>query len=219
MPVIPTRAAIDAALKGGLPPQYDDALPQLNDGTPVIETNDAGELDELPKVAGQPFFPRELVDTNPKSKFGATKPSLGLVPPVAIAHAAMAFEEGAAKYGPFNWRKDPVSAMTYVNAAKRHLDNYLDGEEYTQDSLLSPEELATLAELLFKRGSGDLIPEDGAVGAVHNLGAVIACCAILLDAWTCGTLINDRPAPGGSSALQEALRDIKLSRAGEADPC
>lgn len=126
---------------------------------------------------------KSLRDTNPKTRLGATKPSLALIPPVAMLHEAMAFEDGERKYGKFNWRIDPVSAMTYLHAAKRHLENYLDGERLTRDT------------------------------KVHNLGAVRACMAIVLDAEACGTLIDDRPPPGKSSQVQERLRRQKMRAA------
>jgi hypothetical protein len=121
----------------------------------------------------------ETRDTNPKTQFGATKPSVGLIPPVAKLQCALAFENGAFKYGAYNWRKNSVSAMTYVHAAMRHLDAWLDGEEVTSDT------------------------------GVSNLGAVMACCAILLDAQDLGILVDDRPPAGGASALQDRLKGLK----------
>ena len=120
---------------------------------------------------------------NPKKAYGETKPNLALVPSAGELHMAMAFEDGARKYGAYNWRKDPVEAMTYIAAAKRHLLNYLDGEQRTSDS------------------------------NVHNLGAVMACCAILLDAESLGNLVDNRPPPGKSSSLQEQLKAEKVARA------
>ncbi len=127
-------------------------------------------------------IPAPARNPNPKKAYGATKPSLGLIPPVALLHEAMAFEDGASKYDAFNWRKDPVEVMTYVHAALRHLQNYADGEEYTSDT------------------------------GVHNLGAVRACCGILLDSMELGILIDNRPPPGKSSEVQERLRAQKQAR-------
>lgn len=123
---------------------------------------------------------------NPKQRFGAQKPDLSLVPPVGELHMAMALENGAGKYGAFNWRDTGVEARTYIAAAKRHLQNYLDGE--------------------------DIAPDSG----VHNLGHVMACCGILLDAASLGKLIDNRPAPGKSSEVQESLKAQKVQRAAEA---
>jgi dATP/dGTP diphosphohydrolase len=117
---------------------------------------------------------------NPKAAFGATKPSVGLVPPIALLHAAMAFEDGARKYGAFNWRDNPVEAMTYINALYRHLGLFLDGDDYTSDT------------------------------KVHNLGAIIACAGILLDSQEAGTLIDNRPKPAPSDAVQNRLKAQKV---------
>lgn len=105
-------------------------------------------------------------DTNPKTAYGLAKPSPGLVPPSAILHMALAFRDGANKYGAYNWRKDPVSVSTYVDAANRHLMSWWDGEERSQDA------------------------------NVHHLAHAMACMAILIDAQVQGTLVDDRPEKG-----------------------
>jgi hypothetical protein len=118
---------------------------------------------------------------NPKKAFGATKPDLALIPPVGQLHMASALEVGDAKYGAYNWRKDPVEAMTYLAAAQRHLANYLDGERISSDG-------------------------------VHNLGQVMACCAIVLDSEALGILIDNRPPPGKSSQVQDELQAQKKAK-------
>ena len=82
---------------------------------------------------------------------------------------------GASKYGSYNWRENSVAATVYVSAAQRHIASWLDGE------------------------SDD--PESG----VSHLGHAMACCAILLDAWATGNLIDDRPKPGATSRLIKEL--------------
>lgn len=85
---------------------------------------------------------------------------------VAIAHGARAMMDGAAKYGPFNWRDNAVVASIYVDALMRHAAAWFDGEELATDS------------------------------GVHHLGHVVANAAILLDALETGNLIDDRPPKG-----------------------
>lgn len=121
-------------------------------------------------------------DTNPKTQFGATKPALFLVPSVAILHCAMSMEDGAKKYGAYNWRKDPVSLSTYISGAMRHLQCFLDGEETARDT------------------------------GVSNLGSVMANCAIMLDAMSCGTAIDDRPLPGKAGEIQDELQTWKKAQ-------
>jgi len=108
---------------------------------------------------------------NPKAIYGRAKPSLGLIPGAAMVEASAVFQLGADKYGRFNWRKDPVEAETYMNAALRHMFSWFDGE--------------------------DNDPESGASHLAHAL----ACMAILIDAKATGKLIDNRPYPGVTSEL------------------
>ena len=110
-------------------------------------------------------------DTNPKTRFGMAKPPMALIPSTALVHMAEAFRDGAAKYGPANWRKDPVSASTYLNAALRHTHEWLDGEQ------------------------------EDPVSKVHHLAHAMSCLAILIDAQATNTLIDDRPPPAPTADL------------------
>lgn len=118
------------------------------------------------------------LSANPKAAQGALKVPMGLVPPIAEVQVARAFADGAAKYGPFNWRESTVEVMTYIHAIRRHLAAYLDGE--------------------------DLDPKSG----VPHLGHISACCAILLDADDLGKLEDNRPPVGRSPAwFKEGLTE------------
>lgn len=72
-------------------------------------------------------------DTNPKDAISGEKLPLHLVPATAIAYAAVAHYNGALKYQPWNWRKAGVRASVYVAAAKRHLDRWMEGEDFDED--------------------------------------------------------------------------------------
>jgi hypothetical protein len=89
---------------------------------------------------------------------------------------ADAFADGAKKYGPANWREDPVSTSTYINAAYRHILAYFDG--------------------------GETSAEDS---GVHHLGHAAACLGIILDAEEQGTLVDDRPTRGKSPDVIKRL--------------
>jgi len=105
-----------------------------------------------------------------------------LVPPAGILHTAAAMMDGAAKYGPYNWRDKPVPIMTYIGAAQRHIMQLLDGENYDP------------------------------ISKVHHAGHAAACMMIILDALECGALIDDRPKPGGASDLIRKFdKDDKFS--------
>lgn len=101
--------------------------------------------------------------SDPKKINGDKKPPLGYIPLSSQLAELSALYDGMLKYGPHNWRTKEVEAMSYINAAIRHLQLYKVGEEFTRDTL------------------------------VHNLGAVKACCTILIDAALHGTLIDNRP--------------------------
>lgn len=131
---------------------------------------------------------------NPKDKIGAKKVSMSLIPSTALIELALAQMDGAGKYGPYNWRAEPVQALTYIDGAKRHLTDWLEGQEIAEDS------------------------------GAHHLGHVMACCAILIDAQRCGMLTDNRPILGrGSRDIDEANRHLARSAGaqparGENDP-
>jgi len=104
---------------------------------------------------------------NPKDAIGLTKPSLNAVPMAAVYVMGEAMNDGRSKYGLFNWREHAVRSDVYVDAARRHLEAWNDGEDVAQDS------------------------------KVHHLGHVMACCAILIDAELNGKLIDNRSESGG----------------------
>lgn len=108
---------------------------------------------------------------NPKDIVGATKPPLSLVPPALSILVAMVQKHGREKYGLCNWREQPVSRMTYYDAALRHIAAVIDGE--------------------------DLDPESGLPHEAHAAAGL----GILLDAMATGNLIDDRPTPGAAGRL------------------
>jgi hypothetical protein len=112
---------------------------------------------------------------NPKDKFGKEKPSLQYVPLIPLLEEAVVMRGGAEKYGPHNWRAQPVEAMTYVSAACRHLIFWVCGQENDLESL------------------------------VTHLAHVRACAGIIRDAQIHDTLIDNRPPPTDPTVLLELL--------------
>ena len=100
---------------------------------------------------------------NPKDAIGRCKPGLSNVPPGPLYEVAEAFDNGATKYGAFNWRESNVAASVYHDACKRHLDSWYHGDDRARDS------------------------------GVHHLAHAAACLIILLDALQQDTLHDDRP--------------------------
>lgn len=116
--------------------------------------------------------PQPTLGTNPKDLLGTKKVSLNLVPASSIIYQALAMEDGARKYGPYNWRSNKVIASIYVAAALRHIQAWYDsGEEVAEDS------------------------------QKPHLGHALACLGILVDAKETGNLVDDRPVPGAASKL------------------
>ncbi len=111
----------------------------------------------------RPKPPTPTPNFDPKGDEGKKKPQLQLIPPVLNTELAKALSFGAAKYEPWNWRKNKVEYMTYLGAMKRHIDALLEREDVASDS------------------------------GVHHLGHIAASCAIVLDAAKHGTLVDNRP--------------------------
>lgn len=110
-------------------------------------------------------------DGNPKDAIGSKKPPLmSVVPNTALLHLGQAMQNGAKKYGAFNYREAGVRASIYVDAATRHLGAWFDSrQELAEDS------------------------------GVHHLGHAMACMAILLDCIESGMVIDDRPKVAGKT--------------------
>lgn len=114
-----------------------------------------------------------------KGRKADLKPALALFPPVAIAHAVHALQDGNARpgRGAYNWRHGvEVRALAYADKAERHIDLWKSGERTAPDS------------------------------KVHHLGCAIADLAIILDCEEQGLLIDDRQPDGG--ALQRVYDHI-----------
>jgi hypothetical protein len=77
--------------------------------------------------------------------------------------------------------------MTYLNAAKRHMDAWFDGEERSDDA-----------------------------DALH-LAHAAACFCILIDAAHCGMLIDDRPKPGKSAEVIATETERNRARLAQAE--
>jgi hypothetical protein len=113
--------------------------------------------------------------TNPKDQLGADKVPLHLWPETATILGSMAMLDGALKYGRSNFRAMGARASIYVDAVRRHLGRWFEGE--------------------------DLDPDSGLPHLAHALASL----AILVDAHAAGRLTDDRAFPGGALALMAAM--------------
>lgn len=113
--------------------------------------------------------------SNPKDICGSSKIPIHMWPNTATIMGCIAFLNGALKYGRANFRAVGVRASIYYDAAKRHLDAWFEGREFD--------------------------PDDG----VPDLGAALACIAIIVDARAAGKLNDDRNIEGGYHKLLKEL--------------
>lgn len=112
-----------------------------------------------------------MTTVNPKDKIGSTKLPLDVVPDTVGIYAAMAFAEGASKYGAYNWRVAGVRFSIYMAAMRRHQKKLWNGEWADVKT------------------------------HVPHLASIIACAGIIADAKLCGKLTDDRPPPADIPGL------------------
>lgn len=125
----------------------------------------------------------DLPDGNPKTAAGALKtPLLSVIPPTVLIQVGEVMRLGREKYGAYNWRDQPVSYSTYVDAAMRHLASFWDGE--TVD------------------------PESGE----SHLANAIAGLSVLLDAIATGNATDDRPPAGPTADIIRARAKLREER-------
>lgn len=119
---------------------------------------------------------------NPKDLVGRLKPGIRSIPPIAILEEGIVMQDGADKYGPFNWQDAPIRASIFYDAMFRHMVQWYTGEN------VDPESKA---------------------GGLH-LAAIRASAGILIDAHAKGTLIDDRPKT--TSNASEAIGRLTAKR-------
>jgi hypothetical protein len=115
--------------------------------------------------------------SNPKDSFGSAKLDLGNVPYTLMISAAMAFLEGALKYGRFNWRIAGVRASIYHAALLRHVAKWWNGQDRDKAT------------------------------KVHHLDNAIACLTIIRDAELYQMLTDDRPPCPDPDAMAKLIDD------------
>jgi hypothetical protein len=122
---------------------------------------------------------------NPKDTVAAGKVPFHLWPDIATALGSLALLDGALKYGRMNWRTEPGPyASTNVDAVRRHLAAWMEGEEADPDS------------------------------GLPHLAHALACLALLADAQAAGTLQDDRHITTGRyrAAIDQLTRFVEPLR-------
>lgn len=102
------------------------------------------------------------IGVNPKDIIGDKKPSLSAVAMRSVYEMGKAMDDGAKKYGRFNWRENSVISDIYIDAALRHINAWQDGENNATDS------------------------------GVNHLAHAMACMSIIIDAELGGNLVDTR---------------------------
>ncbi len=106
---------------------------------------------------------------------GSGKLPLHLWPETATALGSLGLLDGMLKYGRSNWRVAGVRTSIYIDASKRHLNAYFEGEDNDPDS------------------------------GLPHLSHALATIAILVDAAAAGKLNDDRMVAGGYRTHMDAL--------------
>lgn len=105
----------------------------------------------------------ETKSSNPKDRAATARLDISLFPQSAIVYGALGMTEGHCKYGGFNYRAVGASVSTYIAALFRHTFKFYNGQ--WED------------------------PETG----VPELASMLSCIAIIIDGFTQGNIIDDRP--------------------------
>lgn len=116
-----------------------------------------------------------LKPTNPKDAIGSDKLPIHLWPETATILGSLGLLDGMLKYGRANFREIGVRATIYVDACRRHLTAWFEGEDTDPDS------------------------------GLPHLAHALACLAIMVDAQAAGKLNDDRQVAGGYRALVTQL--------------
>lgn len=102
---------------------------------------------------------------NPKDVVGSRKAPMSAVPCPVLYEVGLGMLEGALQYARHNYRKIPIRASIYFDAAKRHLDAWWEGQDIDPGSGLS------------------------------HISKMMSCLVVLRDAMMNDCWIDDRPPP------------------------
>lgn len=117
---------------------------------------------------------------NKKNAAGNAKATTYPVPQIALIALGLAMQDGAKKYGPFNWRTSEVKASVFGDALERHLLAWRAGENFAADS------------------------------KIHHLAHIMAGAAIILDAELQRVFEDDRHHGNVDFSYEAMLDVLKL---------
>lgn len=116
-----------------------------------------------------------LSGLNPKDAIGSNKLPLHLWPETATMLGCLGLLDGMLKYGRSNFRHVDILASLYMDATRRHLAAWFEGEDNDPDS------------------------------GLPHLAHALASLAILVDAQAAGRLTDDRQSKIGYREMVQAL--------------
>lgn len=120
---------------------------------------------------------------NPKYNLGLQKVPGTCLPPAVANYIAVGMYEGDRKHGGYNFRAvGNIDARTYVDAARRHLDLFTEGEDFDPDSKAN----------------------------LHHVGKAISSLTVLLDAVLRGVMEDNRPPAMPKGWMDDLNAKVKL---------
>lgn len=120
----------------------------------------------------------EAKPSNPKDIIGSDKLPLSLVPGTTKAYLTLGHFEGMLKYGLVNWRAAGIRVSIYLDALERHVEKFKNGEW------------------------------SDPVTRVPHLANALCCLSIIVDAYECGKLVDDRPKQAPVAQLIDECAEI-----------
>lgn len=145
----------------------------------LLSDDQAGEKDIVDSHRLKTSFSSDAEKpTNPKDIIGTDKVPMNMVPATTIAYLALGHLEGNLKYGRSNWRETGVKASVYLDALQRHIKKFDDGQWADPQT------------------------------KVPHLANALACLSIIVDAYECGVLVDDRPKQGAGPATIDRLSGV-----------
>ena len=126
---------------------------------------------------------------NPKESEGAKKPARCHVPESSLSALHAAHNNGALKYGHFNWRATGVDVQTYLSACERHIEAFKLALGKVPDGL----RIGSYPVCMVDGGFDEVDPVTGI--RVPHLGAAMASLSVMHDALMYGMLTDNYTAP------------------------
>jgi hypothetical protein len=120
----------------------------------------------------------DLKPTNPKDRAATSRLDLSLFPQTAIIYGALGMTEGDCKYGGYNYRVGGVLFSVYVAACLRHIFKCYNGEWRDPKT------------------------------KVPHMASAIADLGIIVDAFECGVLRDDRPPRANIAKLLDTCEEL-----------